>query len=369
MINRLIDKWVDHLSFPLYPDDNKATVKLSQSQKGALNLFKEKIKKREGYRLVSNPCLCSSSKNDVVISEKDRYGIAVKNVLCMTCGLIRSDKVLDLDSTTLFYKEIYRDLYDPNFNPSQLFKGQVAKGDYIKSRLKKEGVLNQIETVVDIGCATGGTLYPFYQIGKSVLGLDYDQRYMLVGQDKGMSLISKEFHELEYESVDLLILNHVFEHFVDPIPKLITMINKLKDTKYLFMEVPGIFWIDKMYYAPIKYFQNAHIYNFYNYFLVSLFRQIGMTVLYSNERCQILVQKPNGWRMPTSFQWTDPQGKDYAQKIQCYLKACYVKDKLFLYKDDNIARLKRPFGILLEQLKLKEMVKQCLGMKDYQWLG
>ena len=355
-------------TFPLYPDDNNATLKLTRSQKEALNLFKEKIKKRD-YKLVPNPCLCSGSKNDVVISEKDRYGIAVKNVLCMTCGLIRSDKILDSESITLFYKEIYRDLYESECAPDRLFNTQFAKGRLIESRLKKEAILNQIKTVVDIGCATGGTLYPFYQSGKSVLGLDYDQRYMAFGQDKGMSLISKSFDELEDESVDLLILNHVFEHFVDPIPKLITMLKKLKSTKYLFIEVPGIFWIDKMYYAPIKYFQNAHIYNFYEYFLVSLFRQIGMTIVYSDERCQILVQKPDNWSMPKQFQWTDPKGKDYAQKIQRYLKTCYVKDKLCLYKADNIAKIKRPFGIILEKLKLKETVKKCLGMKDYQWMG
>ena len=83
----------------LYPNDLIPMIALSDFQKESIskllndidnNILKQKI----------NNCLCNNQKseNDIIISEKDRYGIPIKNLICAKCGLIRIEKVFDYES-------------------------------------------------------------------------------------------------------------------------------------------------------------------------------------------------------------------------------------------------------------------------------
>ena len=79
-------------------------------------------------KLKFNNCLCKNQNvgNDIIISEKDRYGIPVKNLICSKCGLIRSEKIFNDESNINFYKYYYRNIYVGLNKPNdQFFEEQV----------------------------------------------------------------------------------------------------------------------------------------------------------------------------------------------------------------------------------------------------
>ena len=91
---------------PLYNNDAQPMIPLSKFQKKSIKNLLNDIKKGK-LNLVNNNCLCLNRipENDIVIAEKDRYAIPVKNVLCSKCGLIRSKKIFDEKSNLEFYKK------------------------------------------------------------------------------------------------------------------------------------------------------------------------------------------------------------------------------------------------------------------------
>ena len=76
-----------------------------------------------GLKMIDNHCLCKNNnpEKDIVISEKDRYGIPVGSILCSRRGLIRSNKIFNESSNNLFYEKFYRDLYVGQHIPDNKF--------------------------------------------------------------------------------------------------------------------------------------------------------------------------------------------------------------------------------------------------------
>jgi len=286
------------MKYPLYNNDFIAAEPLNKIQIAARERFLSKIQSGT-YHLQKNECICQNKTgNNLVISEKDRYGIPVKQILCSNCGIIYSEEILDEGSLKKFYDEDYRELYVGCEIPSEsFFFDQVKRGEQFVKLLKKINVLNEINDVYEIGSGAGGLLFPFQKLDKKVKGCDYGSAYLSFGRKMGLELIHGGLKEsnIPDESQDLIILIHVLEHLVNPYQELLTIIRKIKKGKYLLLEVPGIFCIHSIYLDPILYFQNAHIYNFSKLHLVTLCKKLGLSVIYGNERATILLQKPYDW--------------------------------------------------------------------------
>lgn len=67
---RILDKMI---KFPLLKNDSKPLIPLSKEQEQAIHEFLNKIERGE-YKLVEYPCICGNPE-DILIAEKDRYGI------------------------------------------------------------------------------------------------------------------------------------------------------------------------------------------------------------------------------------------------------------------------------------------------------
>jgi hypothetical protein len=263
----LIDQLTRRINFPLYKNDGKPFFRLAGKQKEMQEQLNCKIKNGE-YTQIENYCLCANkySARDKVVSEKDLFGIEVKNILCCKCGLIRSDKIFDDKSMALFYKNEYNTLYYNLTQPNEsFFQDQIERGNSFLSLMEKLRLLDDIETVFEVGCNMGGNIYPFYRRQKSVSGCDYDEEYLKYGNSKGLNLYQGEVNNqiTPDGSQDLIILSHVMEHFAKPINSLSAIAKKIKPEKYLLVEVPGIFAEKPYSYYPIWHFQKAHVYNFF----------------------------------------------------------------------------------------------------------
>ena len=354
MINKLI-------KFPIWNNDGKAVVDLNSLQKKQIDIFINKVNSKE-YKFVENPCLCgNTNKNlDIVVAQKDRFGISCENVLCKKCGLIRVKDRLNDESTAGFYMNEYRDIYVGKEQATdEIFNSQSKRGQTFLNLISKYVNLSEIENVFEIGCGAGGILNPFYKINKQVSGCDFGEKYLKFGQDKELNLYQGEINENKTpkNSQDLIILSHVMEHLNNPLQTMNEIIDFIKPEKYLLVEVPGIFNIPKTYFNPIRYFQNAHVHNYYYYYLKIFFETLGLEVIYGDERCTFILKKPANWKKEKNLIVYDSELSYWAQTVEKSVKRYYLQHILklnhYYYK---ILTVK-----ILSFLGIKNLVKRLLG--------
>ena len=351
------NKIMKNEKFPLYKDDGKAKEFLNARQKSVIKSLVNEVKMGR-MSVVENHCMCCNDhvENDIVISEKDRYGLPIPQVLCSKCGLIRSGVVFDEKSNNKFYAEYYRDMYSPGDTPLDfLWKDQKERGYRILELIDSLNLIG-IKDIAENGTGMGGVIYPFYKKGFNVMGCDFDQRYLEYGSSKGLNLMYGDFGNLvKNESCDLVLLVHVLEHFLDPLKEMKKIISKIRIGKYLYVEVPGIFNIDKAYGSPILYFQNAHVYNYYEAYLQQMFGNMGLKIVYSDEVCRFVLQRITS-DIPDVKSISSDVLAVYPPKIAQYLfrtKQNYTK----LQRKNKIIKIARMTGLWYFYILLRYRIK------------
>ena len=342
--------------FPLFKNDHKPSVRLTNFQKESIALLLKEIDKGK-LKLVDNRCLCKNKDDnrDTILAEKDRFGIPVKSIICSKCGLVRSSKVFDEAGQIDFYTHHYRNIYVGEAdNKGSFYKDQYNRGKILLDILRKTVDIRDIEKVVEIGCGAGGIMAPFHEAGFDCLGIDFDEDYLSFGIEKGLNLQKGDYQGLIKDNyADVIILSHVMEHFTDPVKEMVGVVRKMAEGKYLVVEVPGIFNIDKSYFNPILYLQNAHTYSFYFQFLKIFFEKLGLNVLFGNEKSVVILQKPKGWIVPVLDEIYDESLSPYPQKISNYLYRTHVLYNLQL----SPGLWKKRAGSILRIKKVKNKIR------------
>jgi SAM-dependent methyltransferase len=246
------------------------------------------------YPLEPAACFCGAAELDLVIAERDRYGLPVRTVLCQHCGLLRTTPRMTASATAQFYEDDYRDLYTGPGNAESLFAGQVARGRGMVRLLAK--LLPQLDRVYEIGCGAGGLLLPFAEAGKRVAGVDLGGDYLHVGRAHGMQLVHGDAAALlaaTGEPASLVLLIHVLEHYLDLRTAVRETCELVAPGGLLFVEVPGLASIAPSYGGDIlRYLQNAHTFHFTGATLAFVLRSCGLEVLVSTDDAMALCRRP-----------------------------------------------------------------------------
>lgn len=251
------------MKLPLYEDNGEISRALSQEALDKLAEFKKEYQNEKSF--VENPCLCGS--NDfVIISKRDKYGLALNYKLCRSCSLMRIDPYYSPEVLDHLYSDIYRIVKD--YSPETLFEKQIGRGEDLNNYLKERLDISGYEQVIEIGTGAGGILVPFKEEGKKVVGFDFDQDYLTIGKEKGLDVRCEDaldsLAELTKQKTSIVIINHVLEHIVEAKE----FINKLENTvatgTLVYIAVPGTFSYVKKFFPRqlIKYFVFAHPWNF-----------------------------------------------------------------------------------------------------------
>jgi len=244
--------------------NNYPVINISEKQKKNIELYNTAV--REGrYRLEEIPCNLCGSKIRKILFKNDRYGINQGTVICMKCGLVYSSPRLTADSTEKFYRsDEYRNIYEGEstekiflnrYNDAISYKFNTFN-PYKFRDLMFIDFLNEagidFNSLCEIGAGGGTNLIPFKKMGKEVAGFDYSKKMVSLGKKKGINIFKGTIEDIN-KSYDMIILIHVLEHFLDPVEQ----IKKLSsyNTKYLFIEIPGIV-------NQVPSLQNAHLYYF-----------------------------------------------------------------------------------------------------------
>ena len=275
-----------------YQKQSPVALQLSLAQRALRDRIRHDMESGD-YTSEHVDCFCGDSGGRV-LAEKDRYGLPVKTILCMECGLLRSSPRLTEEATKRFYEEDYRLLYTGDGeDPENLFAGQVERGKQIFRRFEK--VFQNVESVVEVGCGAGGQLMAFAEQGKHVAGVDLGSEYLDVGRSHGLDLIPGDaLTLLEHlgEPVDAILITHVLEHFLDLRQEIAKLSALLKPNGVMLLEVPGIHMIEKGYQHDfLRYLQNAHNYHFTAATFEYVLGSCGFDVCYTDESVTALVVK------------------------------------------------------------------------------
>jgi 2-polyprenyl-3-methyl-5-hydroxy-6-metoxy-1,4-benzoquinol methylase len=238
---------------------------LSDFQKSAVKKFNQRI--HDG--LISfqrKTCLCNANDFDTIF-KYDRYGLWHPVVICKNCGLIQSNPQLSDEEYNRFYSsDDYRILYEGE-NYLEISKSRYKESNHIFDMLFPVMKELNLNTILEFGCGGGWNLYPFYKNGYAVTGYDYSFNLIKLGRSYGLNLRQGSFAEINSTSdkYDVIILNHVIEHFTDFFNNMASILQHLNTKGILYVGVPNIDNFRK------GQFQNVHIYYFsprtFNYYM------------------------------------------------------------------------------------------------------
>lgn len=221
-------------------------------QRRAVELFNDKIKKGK-YPIEEVPCLCGSDRY-LKIAKYDRYGLWSPVVICKRCGLIYARPRLTKEAYQTFYSsDEYRRIYEGNNDYLEKANHRFDNGF---GRDIFEAVFpimdeRKLSTVLEFGCGGGWNLIHFMKAGYEVKGYDYSPSLIELGKNKGLNLNVGSFEELSGH-FDLIILNHVIEHFTDLSVSIKILCEHLNPNGIFYIAVPNV---DDFYMGQL---QNSH---------------------------------------------------------------------------------------------------------------
>ena len=289
---------------------------LTKTQQEARSIVIKKMATGE-YTLRKNPCLCGE-KRYVLLATKDRYGVPIRTVLCLGCGLVRSDPYYDERTLADFYSKQYRPLYTGSETATEdFFSQQRTFGRDIVAFLSEkvfDGKEIEGKKVFEVGCGAGGILEAFRERGNEVFGCDYGETYIAYGKQQGLSLVAGGAKTLaQFGIADIIILNHTLEHMTEPLAELEQVKKLLSPSGILYIALPGIYSLHDGYRGRFVkgYLQNAHIWYFTLKTLSAIVERSGFALVTGNEAIVSVfkVGKPSR-----------PQEIENPEKILRYLK-------------------------------------------------
>ena len=227
-----------------------------QFQNAAVKNFNRKIYAGSIKYEVKN-CLCDFRSFSRIFSY-DRYGLWHPTVICKRCGLIQSNpRLLNVEYDKFYSSDEYRYLYEGE-NFLDLCKLRYGSSNHIFKQLFSIISDLGLHSILEFGCGGGWNLLPFYEAGYKVKGYDYSFSLAFLGKSYGLDIINGSYDELQQndDKFDVIILNHVIEHFTDLFYSLNFIIRYLNNNGIVYIAVPNIDNFAK------SQFQNAHVYYF-----------------------------------------------------------------------------------------------------------
>ncbi|MCX5816579.1 MAG: class I SAM-dependent methyltransferase [Proteobacteria bacterium] len=242
-------------SFRQFHSPVKPYVNLTDAQR---KLAKEFNQEAEDGRIEfeSVPCLCGSTTFDLIASV-DKFSMLQQTVLCIKCGLIQSNPRMTQKEYANFYSsDLYRKCYESEAYLHMYESKYIEEtGQHIFDEISKIKAIDSDCSVLEIGAGGGWNLLPFIKRGAHVLGIDYSPSLVSLGMEHGINMAEGNVSAIE-GTYDIIIINHVLEHLMNPVNSLKGIYKNLKRDGLIYIAVPNILNFN------MGQLQNAHTYYF-----------------------------------------------------------------------------------------------------------
>jgi 2-polyprenyl-3-methyl-5-hydroxy-6-metoxy-1,4-benzoquinol methylase len=244
---------------------------------------------------------CFCNKTDFkILNRFDRFGLPFGTQICRNCGLISQTIRMSEDSLSFFYEDFYWLLIMGTYDTSEHYTVSSSPSLFIDFLKEQIDVNDNSLTVGEIGCGNGIRLDSFSnslgsQYRLNLFGCDYSKSVLDLAKEKGITTFHGGMESLFTKApFDILILSHVFEHFID-LKKSLKLIDQLThEQSLIYVEVPGVVDLvnkPEYMYDYQDYTVLAHIYNFSLSTLSNIFLTQGFKLVKGTEFVRAVFQK------------------------------------------------------------------------------
>ncbi len=223
-------------------------------------------------------CLVCGESNREIVATLGRGFAPLTTGLCGGCGLVSHTPMPAAEEVHAFYAKKYRLDYKGGYEPKRKHSLRAIRGAAARAK-RVAAYLPASARVLDIGASSGEFTYVMNRAGFQATGIEPNQGYTAFARRAyGVDIVNAPLEEAGFgdAAFDLITLNHVFEHLVDPF-KALTMIRRwLKPGGLLFIEVPNLEGVRKQ---VTNTFHYAHIWDFTPQTLVATLEKAGFAPL------------------------------------------------------------------------------------------
>ncbi|VBB41289.1 Methyltransferase type 11 [uncultured Desulfatiglans sp.] len=229
-----------------------------------------------GRTACSIPCNLCGSESVEEISLRDREGQYLRTVICTECGLIWSDPRPSDERIEHFYAKRYRKEYKGITRPKKKHVYRHAK-NALKRYAFFRDVVKEGDRLLDIGAGNGVFVYCLRGLGVEASGIEPDEGHSRYAREELHVPVETGFsRDIDrYGTFDIITLNHVLEHMIDPFAELRHLWALLKSGGSLVVDVPNA---EDLKQDPKNRYHKAHLYTFNPESLSALGEKAGFRV-------------------------------------------------------------------------------------------
>ena len=237
------------------------------------------------------PCPVCGESTGIVVGERGRFGMPVRNVCCERCACVYVSPRPSLAAMTEYYRSTYRKHYGDVRYVSPEGK-PVGPGETGYEQGLEEWHSQQADNaialaspapgarVLEIGCRHGRTLSLMRdRAGIEPFGIEPGEAEAELARRSGIECQSSPLEAFDPgdRRFDLSQAFHVLEHVHDPLEALVKLRSLLRPGGKLLIEVPNVHQPYGL--LEENFFQNVHLVSYSPNTLPALMRRAGFDVL------------------------------------------------------------------------------------------
>ena len=217
---------------------------------------------------MNNTCELCESDDCIHFVKADAKTNAQLNILyCSQCGLVQQRDVPSDHELKIYYAHNYRQDYKGAYSPKPKYVYRAGLAALNRIKFLESHISLSHQTLLDIGAGGGEFVYMANKRGLNARGIEPNIGYSEFSQKQyGVEVQTAMLSDLEDATADILTLFHVFEHMAKPQDVIRKLYASVKDSGYLFIEVPNILQADA---SPHNIYFKAHLFYYSRFTLNS----------------------------------------------------------------------------------------------------
>ena len=178
----------------------------------------------------------------------DRYRMGITTSGCRNCGLVMTNPRPVVSAMDNFYRYHYRDYYESVDVPDAAYIKKIQKdvrARYTTDLLEQAGVMENASRMLDYGCGEGSLLRELASRHPHLAreAVEPGETFRAFAREYGSCIVFPDLESLQAESqgnFDLIVVNHVLEHVMQPSQLLASLGELLSDTGQIYIDVPAV---------------------------------------------------------------------------------------------------------------------------------
>jgi 2-polyprenyl-3-methyl-5-hydroxy-6-metoxy-1,4-benzoquinol methylase len=218
-------------------------------------------------------------RNDFrLLKNNDRYFMGLRTVGCLKCGLVQTNPRPSEYGLNKFYSFFYRKYYQGVVTPSLSYLKKINKEHRLSDAVKfiqEKTLLNKNSSILDVGCSEGTMFGELRKAGftGSLCGVELNKEFADYAKNNYKAEVYERLDDIT-EKFDLVTMNHVFEHLLNPIQELERMAIYIKEKGYIYIDVPDI-----EEYSNLNDLHLAHLFHYSSRTITTLMKIAGYEVV------------------------------------------------------------------------------------------